>query len=185
MTRNPNGRTGPHRVRAAYAAVLLAGGLGLGACAEDAPEEDPVDAIEQEVEEETDAPEAEDIDDGTVGTEAGEPTMLAMELLQDPESHVDENVVVQAEVGQVVGDGAFTIVPDEGDAAGGVEERLLVLGPTTDLAERDVIVVAGGVRADLDQVELEEQYGIDWPDGALDEYAGGPWLDASAIERDA
>ncbi|SDQ63504.1 hypothetical protein [Quadrisphaera sp. DSM 44207] len=179
------------------AGLLVLSPLALAGCAQNEP--DPGDPLQVEepaaegAEEPTAAAEAdetvsgevlapEDIDEGSVERVAGEPTVAAAELVADPAGYVDQTVVVQAPVAGVVGEQAFTITDDASGAAAGPDRTVLVIGPTTELADGDVITVGGTVRGDLDQAALEAELGVDWPDGALDAYTGGPWVDAAAIE---
>ena len=173
------------RSRTACTAVALACALGLAACADD-PADDPADVNQTESVGESDTsegPEPEDIDEGAVEGTASEPTMETMELLQNPGDHVGETVVVEAQVGEVLGDRAFTIVTDEADEAQGAEERLLAVGSGETLEQGDVVVVGGTVQEGLDLVEVQDRLGVDWSDDeALQDFGGMEWLDVATVE---
>lgn len=171
---SPSCRT--HRPVLAAAGALVASSLLLAGCGQE--EQDSTQAVEQE----STAPAAEDVDEGAVEAVVGDPTVTAEELVGDPASFAGETVAVEALVGGVIGERAFTLADDAAGAPAGPDELLLVIGPTTGLAVGDAVAVSGTVQEGLDQSAVEERFGVDWEDGALDDFAGGTWVDAAAIE---
>lgn len=159
----------------AMSTVLLAG------CGEEEPPEQPV-AEEAEVAEETESPLPEDIDEGEVESDAAEPTVDAEELLADTLGFAGETVVFEGTVADVLGEEAFTVGARDGSDAIAPDRVMLVVGSTTALEVGDEVTVGGAVIEGVDQLELEETYGADWIDGALDDFTGQAWLDASTIE---
>lgn len=182
-------RTTGTTARSVAVGALLASALALTSCAQNEPDPgDPLQAEEPTAAAEADETVAdeplapEDIDEGPVERDAAEPTVTAEELVGNAAGYVDQTVVVEAPVAGVVGEQAFTLSDGAGSAPAGPDQSVLVLGSTTELAAGDVVTVGGTVRDGLDQAALEAEYGVDWPDGALDAYAGGTWLDAATVE---
>lgn len=131
----------------------------------------------------------------------GASSTTAAELFAEPANHVGEAVRVEAVVGALLTDHAFTIVPEDPPApqdepAGdpgddpeadpeGEQERLVVVWPRSSVAAGDRVVVEGTVREVLDVQDLEERYEDEWPEDAVEEHRLETWLEATDVDAAA
>lgn len=111
--------------------------------------------------------------------------VVTAELLEEPANYAGETLAVEAVVGTVITENAFTIVTDadavaQEDPVGG---RLVVLAPRIDLEPGDQVAVEGVVHEYLPLEDLEERFGTQWTDLMGEEYGAEPYLEATSLEQ--
>ncbi|TFV56167.1 hypothetical protein E4P41_16120 [Geodermatophilus sp. DF01-2] len=154
------------------AAVVAVVALGPSACAEDTaePETGVEDATGEEIVE--DALEAEQA--GPLGG----PYDSA--FLEELRSAAGDDVVVSAEVDEILSPSAFTIAGTDDTAV----EPLLVIGATefADLEPGVPVQVAGTVQLAFDVAAAEEAVGVDLDDALFEGLAAEPYLVADDVD---
>lgn len=58
----------------------------------------------------------------------------------------------------------------------------VAIGPTEEISAGETVLVTGVVQSGLDSSDLDQTYPEGWPDGALDEFVDGPWLQVATVE---
>ncbi|SDQ04178.1 hypothetical protein [Quadrisphaera sp. DSM 44207] len=174
----------PRRAATALAAASL---IALVGCSDEDP---PTVSTPEAVESEAADGIAGDAEEAEAEADA-EPELTAEELLAAPANHQGEQVDVEAVIRLVLVDGAFLlappgteVTPEPSPALPQVasENEFVVIGPTEDVAAGDTVRVTGTVRDGLVDTDLEDRVPESWPDGALDDFVDGPWLEATSVE---
>lgn len=152
------------------AAVLVA--LPLGACSEDTGAVDTDDAVET-------------TDDDPVEPQAGlDPATLSFEDISDDlDERVGEEVMVEAEVEDVITPGVFTI----NDQTGNDLESIVVVGVngTEDIEADMPIVLTGIVERSLQPSKVDRLLDVQLEDEMLTDYEEQPYIRALMVHEGA
>ncbi|MDP9474247.1 MAG: hypothetical protein M3R38_00835 [Actinomycetota bacterium] len=117
----------------------------------------------------------------------GEPTPEAGNMpVDDPTEYYGTLRAFGGEVGAVLGPDAFVMVEEADRAQGGYPEGVLVVNDTgrpleSELAVGQAVTAFGGVE-ELQPGEAEEETGLELDQEALEQYEGGPWIEATTVD---
>ncbi|TFV57714.1 hypothetical protein E4P41_14095 [Geodermatophilus sp. DF01-2] len=157
----------PRSVRAAVVAVAAFSTVGLSACGGDTAGTEAGTDVEDIVEEE---PAADGLFEGVYDTA----------FYDEIDSYVGQEVVLSADVNEVITPTAFTIAGTDDTSV----EALLVVGATenNELAPETTVEVTGTVQQAFVITEVEEEFGIDLDDELFVDWEQEPYVVADTVE---